>query len=104
MIDQKYACLINFPIIHTFEHVMLHTLCKLEPSPCFTTFQFMMSSCNVLNDVIFTHHVVRVTSYRSPSFLAVAESFSIFRKSNYCISLTMKHNLEMFCKIKEITP
>ena len=34
VIDQKYACLINFPIRHAFVHVMLYTLWKLEPSPC----------------------------------------------------------------------
>ena len=50
--------LINFPIIQAFEHEMLHTLCKLEPLPCLTTCQFMTSSCHILNDVFFTHHVV----------------------------------------------
>ena len=34
MVDQKYACLVNFPIRHAFEHVMLYTIFKLEPYPC----------------------------------------------------------------------
>ena len=33
VIDQKYACFIDFPIRHPFEHVMLYTIFKLEPSP-----------------------------------------------------------------------
>ena len=31
------------------------------------------------------------------------ESFCIFTKSNYYVSLPVKYNMEMFCKIKEIT-
>ena len=52
VVDQKYACLVNFPIRHAFEHVMLYTIFKLEPSPSFTTCQFMTSSWQVLYDVI----------------------------------------------------
>ena len=52
VIDQKYACLINFPSRHSFNRVMLYTLCKLILSLCFTTCQFMTSSFYVLDDVI----------------------------------------------------
>ena len=52
VVDQKYACLINFPIRHAFEHVMLYTILKLEPSTSFTTSQFMTSFWHVLYDVI----------------------------------------------------
>ena len=41
VVDRKYACLINFPIRHAFEHVMLYTILKLKPSTSFTTCQFM---------------------------------------------------------------
>ena len=53
VIYQKYACLINFLIRHAFEHVTLHNLWKLEPSPCFTTCQLLTSAC-LLDDVIRT--------------------------------------------------
>ena len=43
MVDQKYACLVEFPIRHAFEHVMLYTIFKLEPSPSFTTCQFILA-------------------------------------------------------------
>ena len=52
VIDQKYACLINFPNRHAFNDVMSYTVCKLEPSLYFTTFKFMTSSFYVLDDVI----------------------------------------------------
>ena len=32
VVDQKYACSINFPIRHAPEHVMLNTIFELEPS------------------------------------------------------------------------
>ena len=60
VINQKYACLINlinFQVMHAFELEMLHSQCK--PLPCLTACQFMMSSCHILNEVIFTYHVVR---------------------------------------------
>ena len=63
----------------------------LEPSQCFTTCQF-------------THHVGSIQNIES--WLLVINhplltpddvvSFSIFTKNNYCISLSMKHDLEMF--------
>ena len=31
------------------------------------------------------------------------EVFFIYTKSNYCVSLPMRHNLEMFREMKEIT-
>ena len=43
VVDWKYACLINFPIRHAFEHVILYTIFKLEPSTSFTTSKFMIS-------------------------------------------------------------
>ena len=52
MVDQIYACLLKFPIRHAFEHVMLYTIFKLEPSPSFTTCQFMTSSWHIFYDVI----------------------------------------------------
>ena len=43
---------------------------------------------------------VRVSSDRAPSFLVQVpgnvDSFSIFTKRNYFISLSIKHNLEIF--------
>ena len=49
---------------------------------------------------------VRVTSDRSPCFLVQTsdyfESLCIFTKSIYCVSLPMKHKLEMLREIKEI--
>ena len=30
------------------------------------------------------------------------ESFCIFTKSNYCVSLPVKHNFEMFHEVREI--
>ena len=49
---------------------------------------------------------VRVTSDQSLSFLIQTlnhlESFSIFTKSSNCISLSMKHILEIFTEITEI--
>ena len=56
-------------------------------------------------------HVVRIrvrgTSDRSPSFLVqtsdFSENFCSFTKSDYCVSFQMKHNLEMFCGVREIT-
>ena len=39
VVDQKYACLINFLIKHAFEHVMLYNILKLEPLTSFTTCQ-----------------------------------------------------------------
>ena len=38
-------------------------------------------------------------SYRHKTFL---ESFCIFTKSNNCVSLPMKHNLEIFHEVREI--
>ena len=52
VVDQKYACLINFPIRHAFEHVVLYTNLEFEPSTSFTICQFMTSSWHVLYDVI----------------------------------------------------
>ena len=51
VIDQTYACLINFLIKYAFEHVMLYTILKFEPLPCFITCQFMTTLCHVLDDV-----------------------------------------------------
>ena len=52
-------------------------------------------------------HRVKITSDRSLCFLVqtsdILESVCDFTKSNYCVSLPMKNNLEMFHEIKEIT-
>ena len=54
---------VNFPypvtgplrIRHAVENACVHTICKLEPSPCFPICQFMTSSRHILSDVILTH-------------------------------------------------
>ena len=91
--NRSEICILDkFPIRHVFEQEMLHTVCKLEPSPCFATSQFMMSSCYILNDVFLTHHVVhfrkkvRVIPVIDHPLLNASddvESFSSFIKSYY---------------------
>ena len=71
----------------------------------------MMSSCQVVNDIrsqamlCVSEFRVMVTHWSViDSKKDDMEGFSIFTKSNYCISPSKKQNLGLFREIKEITP
>ena len=114
VIDQKYACFINFP---SNMHFRIHCCIPLWSLnlPVF----YSISVCDVIDSCTWWRHLntpaihvvrirVRVTSDRSPSFLEQRldffENLCTFTKSNYYVSLPMEQNLEIFRDMKNKKP
>ena len=53
MVDQKYACLVNFPIRHAFEHVMLFLFGYVRGSVRFE------SHFDTLVSLFYACHIIR---------------------------------------------
>ena len=94
-------------ISHALENASVHTISKLEPSPCFPVCQFTTSSRHVLSDVILTHPPSCTVNQGQDHLLFLSktaanlEGMYIFRK-NYCLLLATKRSLEIFSELKEI--
>ena len=60
VVDWKYACLINFPIRHAFEHEILYTIFKLEPGKCKIKWKKLRATSNTPSSLPTVYHLFAI--------------------------------------------